>query len=585
MRLLHTSRYELREFSGPDNAIPEYAILSHTWEDDEVLFSDFRCQSSLEKAKSEKTRSWHKLLKTCERAKYDGLEWVWIDTCCINKESSAELSEAINSMFRYYSDAFVCYAYLSDYLIREHDYPDVEHGNAAFSNCRWFTRGWTLQELIAPDQVVFFDAEWRDLGTKTGMKEAVSSVTGIPVQVFEDGSLLNTSIAAKMSWAAERQTTREEDCAYSLMGLFAVNMPPLYGEGGERAFMHLQEEIIKYSTDQSIFAWVQEDVPGTSTRHRGLLARSPSEFKASGHVRAMTIRSDFPYSLTNRGLHIYLPMTRVYDIITHDSDNVFVAYLNCTVVTARGVEHLGIYFRKLDGPERLYERWHPERLWATRPNIQGLKIKEIFVKEFHPYQGRQGLWSGDSKRLRNPAEILFTWKKSASSVCSDTLLELDSTGPGTTTAGRRYELCYRSNPDEESRPPQKLDLLFAHDWKGQLSLSLHHKEEGVWAWRILERMMDAYRLCPHSRDQVIMPLNEHESLLVQARKVQRPEHVKSDFPVGFRLEFSTCRREISSSSLHLRRPMITSFPPLYDKSMYSKYLSAAFKIAYYTLRK
>jgi hypothetical protein len=208
MRLLHTSSYELHEFFGSN--IPEYAILSHTWEEEEVLFSDLRDPSQ---EIATRKKGWQKVLGTCKCAKEDGLEWVWIDTCCINKESSAELSEAINSMFKYYRDAFVCYAYLSDYRIEESGYPDQERGKAAFGKCRWFTRGWTLQELLAPADLVFFDAEWQDMGTKIGVRDAVSRATGIPAVVLRDGDLRGMSIAARMSWAADRQTAREEDRA------------------------------------------------------------------------------------------------------------------------------------------------------------------------------------------------------------------------------------------------------------------------------------------------------------------------------------------------------------------------------------
>ncbi|KAH7364549.1 hypothetical protein BKA65DRAFT_371585, partial [Rhexocercosporidium sp. MPI-PUGE-AT-0058] len=169
----------------------------------------------------------------------DGWEWVWIDSCCIDKTSSAELSEAINSMFRWYREAQVCYAYLSD-VPGGSDWETRQQSNSAFRKSQWFTRGWTLQELLAPEMVVFFDADWEDIGTKNSMQALLSSITGI--DNFKDYAL--ACIAKKMSWASNRETTREEDKAYCLMGLFAVNMPPLYGEG-MAAFYRLQIEILK----------------------------------------------------------------------------------------------------------------------------------------------------------------------------------------------------------------------------------------------------------------------------------------------------------------------------------------------------
>ena len=163
-----------------------------------------------------------KIRCSCERAVLDGLQWIWVDSCCIDKMSSAELSEAINSMFHWYRKAQVCYAYLSDVFI---PWPD-DGMNAAslasyqFRNSRWFRRGWTLQELLAPRKLIFFSRAWLSLGDRSELWTHVSEATGIKNEKGWEVA----SVAQKMSWASKRETTRNEDRAYSLMGLFGVNM-------------------------------------------------------------------------------------------------------------------------------------------------------------------------------------------------------------------------------------------------------------------------------------------------------------------------------------------------------------------------
>ncbi|KAH6682687.1 heterokaryon incompatibility protein-domain-containing protein, partial [Halenospora varia] len=285
MRLLHTLSLKLEEFF--DNNIPPYAILSHRWEKGEVSLQD------LVSGRGRWKQGYAKIQSCCDRASRDGLEYVWIDTCCIDKSSSAELSEAINSMFQWYRSAFICYAYLSDVTA------GFEVG-ASFRLSQWFTRGWTLQELLAPDWVLFFDKDWKDLGTKSSLSSLISSITGI-------NHLLNfkeASVAQKMSWAAKRETTRVEDQAYSLMGLFDVNMPTIYGEG-KRAFIRLQLEIIKNSSDESIFAWSQSPRISRLSYHSSMLAPSPSYFRRSSLVKICSIDNQHsPNTMTNMGLRI-----------------------------------------------------------------------------------------------------------------------------------------------------------------------------------------------------------------------------------------------------------------------------------------
>ena len=246
------------------------------------------------------------------QAAKEGLEHVWVDTCCIDKASSAELSEAINSMYQWYKAAKVCYAYLADVSIHDASIgAGFSSSNSAFATSKWFTRGWTLQELIAPPKLVFYDKDWNELGTKESLTSALAEVTGVDGEVL-DGNLrpLDVSIARRMSWAAKRETTRLEDRGYSLMGIFDVNMPLLYGEG-KKAFTRLLEEILKDSDDHSIFAWKAVIPPGDkdTTYRRGIFADSPAEFTDSRDIVPFRDWSESaPYSMTNKGLSIRLDM-------------------------------------------------------------------------------------------------------------------------------------------------------------------------------------------------------------------------------------------------------------------------------------
>ena len=255
-----------------------------------------------------------KIERCCALAARQKLSYVWIDTCCIDKSSSAELSEAINSMYQWYRNAECCYVYLSDMfktpLAGDHNYIEedgkkVEESNATrFKNCRWFRRGWCLQELLAPFFVTFYDRDWDAIGGKRSLWKLIIEATKIqPKHLWEPGK---ASIAQKMSWAAHRETTRVEDMAYCLLGLFNVNMPLLYGEG-EKAFMRLQHEILRSSDDETIFVWTNKELCIS-----GLLASSPADFADSGDiVVAETLNHHrSPYFMTNQGLQIDLMVPR-----------------------------------------------------------------------------------------------------------------------------------------------------------------------------------------------------------------------------------------------------------------------------------
>jgi hypothetical protein len=224
---------------------------------------------------------YHKIRKCCEQATRDGFEFAWVDTCCIDKSSSAELSEAINSMFQWYKDSAVCYAYLEDVdnILGDafDNLPDEALLKQVLEKSRWFTRGWTLQELIAPSVVEFYSKDWTEIGTKLSMIETISSITGIPLRGLLGDPLTSFNVGEKMSWAGQRSTTRKEDEAYCLMGLFDIHMPLLYGEG-YRAFFRLQEEIMKKVEDYTMFAWEPSVIFSFSQTVTGLLASSPSAF-------------------------------------------------------------------------------------------------------------------------------------------------------------------------------------------------------------------------------------------------------------------------------------------------------------------
>lgn len=205
--------------------IPQYAILSHTWIGEEVTFQEFLSQDSDTVKKKKSKTGFIKIMKTCKLAATHDISYVWVDTCCIDKSSSAELSEAINSMWRYYKDAEVCYAYLSDLPRRANVVEELKA-------CKWFTRGWTLQELIAPKELRFYDETWHFQGTKDHFAQPVHQITKIAPDVWRNpDGLAKFSIAERMTWASKRETTRIEDTAYCLLGIFDINMPLLYGEG------------------------------------------------------------------------------------------------------------------------------------------------------------------------------------------------------------------------------------------------------------------------------------------------------------------------------------------------------------------
>jgi hypothetical protein len=265
MRLLNTSTLEAKEFQT--NKRPEYAILLHRWLDEEISFQQIQ-----DPKKYSWMKGYRKVEGFCREALRNGFDWAWVDTCCIDKASAVELSEAINSMFAWYRDSAVCYIYMDDFSTNSVASASPSNIERELKECVWFTRGWTLQELIAPKQVLFFDYKWRYFGTKNGLANVISRITNINVTLLKNQrSLDEFSCAQKMSWAAFRQTTRPEDRAYSLLGLFDITLPSVYGEGNQ-AFLRLQEAILTRSPDHSLFAWTLQSPRELPTSKRGVSA-------------------------------------------------------------------------------------------------------------------------------------------------------------------------------------------------------------------------------------------------------------------------------------------------------------------------
>ena len=378
MYLINVQSMQTEFFQNERDVV--YAILSHRWQKDEVLFQDLQSGRAHEKA------GYTKLKRFCEQAKTNKYTYVWCDTCCIDKSSSTELSESVNSMFRWYQNADICYAYLSDVTSTKAEASD-------FNDSEWFRRGWCLQELLAPSALQFYNRDWIMLGTKEELSQRISEITRIHDEAIRRLSIDNYSIAQRMCWATGRQTTRVEDIAYSLLGIFKVNMPLVYGEG-ERAFIRLQQEIIKQSNDQSIL------VHSSSGPSQLLLATSPSDFRQSSHiVRSEKPLLGKPYTLTNVGLSIELMLypwsLDTYIALLDSRDNrecsghvsIFLRLLPETS-QENPLSVTGAFRIKLDG-----------QAWVSRIRISGLPLvkMQIYLKDNHPEKAsvppkRYGFW-------------------------------------------------------------------------------------------------------------------------------------------------------------------------------------------------
>ncbi|KAL6859786.1 hypothetical protein ACO1O0_003810 [Amphichorda felina] len=372
MRLINVYTLELEYFHADP---PPFAILSHSWGAEEVTLQDVLSQP---RDRLNGLEGWRKVVGFCAamHGHQDSLlargpvSYAWVDTCCIDKTSSAELSEAINCMFRWYRSAAACFVLLTDVTAggdgpeskTDYHLPRAVVGAAGgpggagaavvgdeFEASRWFTRGWTLQELLAPREVYFFDRNWELLGDKMSLAERIARRTRIDLDVVLTGWWEDTSVAQRMSWAADRQTTRREDVAYCLMGIFDVNMPLLYGEG-DKAFIRLQEEILKESGDHSILAWDASDKDEAVTTI-GALATHPSQFRRAATVEAL--QSDGSLTISPRGIQSNMP------VISQKGNKglVSVALLDCRYANDLS-SRVGILVRKVanTGAMAQYER-------------------------------------------------------------------------------------------------------------------------------------------------------------------------------------------------------------------------------------
>ncbi|KAL3959234.1 hypothetical protein ACCO45_007396 [Purpureocillium lilacinum] len=354
-------------------------------------------------------KGFRKIAMTCELAVRAGLTHSWVDTCCIDKRSSAELTEAINSMFRWYADAAVCFAWLADLAPDEaaeaslsglslsaHRLPrhrpqqqEVEAVTIpGLERCRWFTRGWTLQELIAPRTVQFYDRDWHLRGTKAELSAQLARVTNVSREVLANPARMHRlSVASRMAWASGRETTRVEDTAYCLLGIFDVNMPLLYGEG-ERAFLRLQEAIASQTNDFSLFAWTAQPAAAAEGSRKpqsycGVFASSPADFHGAASIRLLRDAAFDPeFIITNKGLRMN---TNIFP-----GEGGYFLGLNCThhvdpssqsqnYGTVEPGEELGIWIQQHGGGVYSRVRSHE---YARQPPGSKAKLSRIFLSRF-----------------------------------------------------------------------------------------------------------------------------------------------------------------------------------------------------------
>ena len=334
MRLINTNTLKIHEFIDHRHA-PEYAILSHCWGSDEVSFKDYT------KEKIQHGTGYTKIISCCAFAKTRGRAWVWIDSCCIDKRSSAELSEAINSMFEWYCVAQECYAYLADV---ETVLLGTLEGSQQFRYSRWFKRDWTLQELIAPKDVVFLTQTWDPFGyiskpwissrirrifaferqetDGSVLTDTVANITNIPATVLRSYASSDYSAAQRISWMKGRSTTRLEDVAYCLLGIFGINMPLLYGEG-YRAFERLLIEILNRTGDESVLIYN----PGHT--FNTLFPRVPTVFEYASNVERLLAHDRPSLTVSSQWTELHMTTQRPGVFVLRRDGTIRVIRLNC----------------------------------------------------------------------------------------------------------------------------------------------------------------------------------------------------------------------------------------------------------------
>jgi hypothetical protein len=342
MRLLHTCRLDFQDFFKAD--LPEYAILSHCWSGQEVSFEDFEARSV---SQNRQDIGYRKIMEFCKIAASYDLDWAWIDTCCIDKRCSAEVAEAINSMCSWYECSKFCMVAMPDVRpmfgpnqaaqLEDKEDPDitpppiyhaesVDFHEREFRESTWFTRAWTLQELLAPTECFFYNNEFEYIGSKSGFRSMIHEITNIHSDVlsgqrshymtFAAWLSYRFSISERMSWVRNRQASKEEDIAYCLLGIFDVNMPLLYGEGSVKAFIRLQRQIFESTIDDSIYVWDRSICKDMFPENpwSGLLAPCPAAFSDSKNIHVHTHHDtqSMVRSFTNVGLELQIGLPATY---------------------------------------------------------------------------------------------------------------------------------------------------------------------------------------------------------------------------------------------------------------------------------
>lgn len=264
MRFLHTKTFVLHDFTGPPSS---YAVFFHAHGSDDIGFEDFsKPQMLLCKD------GFHRLWQACSRARNHGSEWLWSDAVCIDRGSSTALTEAFNSLARIYQHCIFSIIYLEDLPCSDCVGGGLEK---RLAKCAWLRNVWVLPQLIFPKHSFIYDRDWAEIGTKASLARQLSLVTSIEQSVLINPAALGEySVAKRMSWASHLEASRPEDRSFALLGILGVHMPIVYGEG-QKAFIRLQEEILRDTNDYSLFAW-RPEVP---QEYRGLFAYSPAEFQ------------------------------------------------------------------------------------------------------------------------------------------------------------------------------------------------------------------------------------------------------------------------------------------------------------------
>ncbi|KAK4973506.1 hypothetical protein LTR42_005495 [Elasticomyces elasticus] len=365
MRLLNTTSYELKEFLG--DRVPDYVIISHRWGDDETTYKDFR------KGRNRASVGFEKVMDFCHFARSRVREWVWIDTVCIDKRSSAEVSEAVNSMYFWYQRARECYVLLRDV-------PPFIQGRDRVLRSVWTT------------YVVFLTRAWEIVGSKAHFAKEICAITGIPEPILTgDEASSQKCVAQKMSWMAGRQTTRPEDMAYALLGLCDVNMPLLYGEGGKAAFRRLQLQIIADSDDETIFAWQAmygRALYNPNANRQTMLAQAPDAFSHAGDVLKIPASNEYyshrpHYAMTNRGLLYQGRAKKLWkDRHGHDTPGHYMIHLNCfgptcdrwPILVCKPLPEQMSYIR-------VQTQWAPQDLEAEYPeeDREDVELSHVYI--------------------------------------------------------------------------------------------------------------------------------------------------------------------------------------------------------------